>query len=144
MACLVVAVGAIAQTDGPDPSAVVSSTPAALAQQQLDGYNNGDIEAFLKPYSDDVRVYSFPDTLLYTGKAEMRSRYAKLFSRRPNLRCEILKRTVLGRTVIDHERITGYSQNGPPGEAIAIYRVTDGRIVEVYFIGDERSPPRRQ
>ncbi|MFT6972609.1 MAG: hypothetical protein ACJAXX_003193, partial [Roseivirga sp.] len=48
---------------------------ARLAQQQLDGYNNRNIDAFLAPYSDTVKIYNHPKELIMSGKAEMKQRY---------------------------------------------------------------------
>jgi hypothetical protein len=36
-----------------------------LAQEQLEAYNNHDAEAFVMPYAENVKVYNFPDQLLY-------------------------------------------------------------------------------
>lgn len=39
-----------------------------LAEEQLQAYNNRDIEAFLKPYTEDIKVYRYPGTLLIQEK----------------------------------------------------------------------------
>lgn len=110
-----------------------SSLPEKLAQEQLDAYNARDIEAFLKPYSKDVEVYTFPNQLNYKGLDKMRERYGKMFANTPDLHCELVKRMVMGNTVIDQEKVTGF-----PGrdflEAIAIYKIEDGKIAKVYFV----------
>jgi hypothetical protein len=115
-----------------EPATLVDSSPAALAQQQLNAYNQRDLEAFLEPYSDDVEIYSFPNELQGKGKAQMRERYGKLFASSPELHCELVNRIVLGDTVIDQERVTGRA--GKTLEAIAIYTVRDGKIVRVTFM----------
>jgi len=38
-------------------------SPEELVQMQLNAYNMGNIESFLLPYSDSVKVYNFPDEL---------------------------------------------------------------------------------
>ena len=43
-----------------------------LANDQLNAYNNRNIEAFIAPYSDSVKVFTFPNTLNYQGKNQMR------------------------------------------------------------------------
>ena len=108
------------------------SHPQELAQLQLNAYNAGDIEAFIAPYSDSVRVYNFPDQLLYTGKDIMRQNYSIFFDRTPDLHCELINRMVLGNTVIDQERVTGLG-GGRTIEAIAIYKIAYNKIQEVYF-----------
>lgn len=108
------------------------SVPERLAQQQLDAYNARDIDAFLAPYADTVKVYYFPNELSMDGKVKMREVYADMFRRTPNLHCELVNRIVMGDKVIDQERITGFGDQ--VFEAIAIYRVAGDRIVEVYFL----------
>jgi imidazolonepropionase-like amidohydrolase len=116
-----------------EPAALIDSSPAALAQRQLNAYNQRDLEAFLEPYSEDVEFYSFfPNKLHSQGKAAMREGYRKLFESSPELHCELVNRIVLGDTVIDQERVTGL--RGKTLEAIAIYTVRDGKIVRVTFI----------
>ncbi len=117
------------------PDDLIPVSPELLAQQQLNAYNARNIDAFLEPYAEDVEVYRFPAELQYRGKAAMRERYAALFDARPDLHCELVNRIVLGNTVIDQERVI--RQKGqPPIEAIAIYKIRDGKIRQVYFVAE--------
>ncbi len=111
---------------------VLPKTPEQLAQAQLDAYNGHDLEAFLKPYAEDVKVYQFPDKLQYEGKTKMRETY-QFLKNTPDLHCELLNRIIEGNTVIDHENVT-VSKDRPPFKAVAIYKIRDGKIAEVYFI----------
>ncbi len=102
-----------------------------MAQRQLNAYNFRNIEAFLEPYADDVEVYSYPNTLLYKGKDNMRKRYSKMFENTPKLHCELKERIVQGNIVIDKERV----QFGDKiVEAVAIYHIENDKIKKVYFI----------
>jgi len=104
-----------------------------LAQEQLDAYNSRDIDAFMMPYSDDVKVYQFPDKLLYEGSGPMRAQYTRYFNMTPDLHATLVNRIVQGNTVIDQEevvRVTGEE----PAKAIAIYKIKNNKIAEVYFI----------
>ncbi len=109
-------------------------SPEILVQQQLNAYNARDIEAFLHPYSDSIEMYNFPDKLFMKGKEEMRKTYTDLFKNRPELHCELVKRTVIGRTSIDHERISGIGS--AKSETVAIYKTENGKITKVYFMRD--------
>ena len=115
------------------PDSILAESPADLVQQQVNGYNAGDIDAFLHPYSEDVEIYDFPNELSTKGKANIHPQYKSMFISLPNLHCEITNRMVLGNTVIDHEKITGI-----PGienlEAIAVYKIENNKIAKVYFI----------
>lgn len=116
-------------------SQVFSQTlsPTELADLQLKGYNERNIDLFLEAYSDSVEVYAFPGKLLYTGKDKMRAGYSGMFTKTPDLHCTIQSRMVLGNTVIDEERVL-IRKDQPLLEAIAIYKIAHGKIQEVYFI----------
>lgn len=111
----------------------IEKTAARLAQEQLDAYNNRDIEAFILPYAEDVRVFEFPDKFMYQGRDEMYGLYGRMFARTPDLHCRLVNRMVMGNTVIDQEEVT-ISKDQPPVKAIAIYKIKDDKIAEVYFI----------
>lgn len=108
-------------------------TPEQLAQAQLEGYNNRDIDAFLAPYSDTVKIYNFPAELTTQGKEAMRNGYSNMFDNLPDLHCTVLGRMVSGNTVIDHESVV-FRKDRPAMEVFAMYKIADGKIVEVYFI----------
>lgn len=114
-------------------NSAIEKEAAALAQEQLDGYNKRDIEAFLKPYSENVKVYTFPDQLLYEGKAKMREEYTQMFNQLPDLNCKLVNRIVLNNKVIDHEEVV-FMKSEPKLYAIAVYTITDGKISEVRFM----------
>ncbi|MBX2961892.1 MAG: nuclear transport factor 2 family protein [Cyclobacteriaceae bacterium] len=108
-------------------------TPTELADLQLKGYNERNIDLFLEAYSDSVKVFNFPDKLLYTGKEIMRKGYADMFANLPDLHCTIKSRMVIGNTVIDEESVL-FTKGQPLLHAIAIYKIEQGKIQEVYFI----------
>lgn len=114
------------------PQQLVAVTPEILAQQQLNAYNARNIDAFLEPYSDSVRIYGFPDKLMMKGKEEMRKSYSSLFTNVKELHCQLVNRIVQGNTVIDQENVTGFGDK--PVKAIAVYKIRDGKIAEVYFM----------
>lgn len=119
------------------PMLAQSQTPVELADLQLKGYNERNIDLFLEAYSDSVKIYSFPNKLLYTGKETMRANYSGMFNNLTDLNCTIKSRMVLGNTVIDEERVL-LRKDQPLLEAIAIYKIASGKIQEVYFIMKDR------
>jgi hypothetical protein len=105
-----------------------SDSPEAVVQRQLDAYNARELDALLATYAPDARQYELPATLLATGHADMRPRFAARF-REPDLHARLLQRAVMGNIVIDHEEVT---RNFPEGrgkvDLVVIYEVADGLI----------------
>jgi imidazolonepropionase-like amidohydrolase len=111
------------------PDTLLAETPYALVQRQLNAYNGHNLEAFLEPYADDVEIYDFPNKLQMKGKEAMRKAY-QFITQEPTLHCELRGRIIQGNTVIDHERVR-FGKNVV--EAIAIYKIENGKIKRVYF-----------
>jgi hypothetical protein len=110
------------------PAMNTSTSPEEVVQRQLDAYNARDLDALLATYAPDARQYALPATLLATGHAEMRPRFAARFQE-PNLHAHLLRRAVMGNIVIDHEVVSRTFPDGPGKvDLVAIYEVTDGLI----------------
>ena len=108
--------------------------PATVVQRQLEAYNARDVDAILATYATDAQQFEFPDKLLATGTAQLRERFAARF-KEPNLHAQLLRRTVLGNKVIDHEQVTRTFPEGPGQiQLIAIYEVQDGKIAKAWFM----------
>lgn len=105
--------------------------PEVIVQKQLDAYNEADIEGFLATYTNDIKLYNFPNTLITDGLAAMREVYTRLFVSTPDLHADISNRIVIGNTVIDREEV---SRNGNTFTAVAIYEVENGKIAKVTFV----------
>ncbi|TCK68897.1 hypothetical protein DFQ05_0407 [Winogradskyella wandonensis] len=106
-------------------------SPEEIVQQQLDAYNARDIDAFMATYSNDIKLYNFPNELRTEGQEAMKTSYKGFFENTPDLNCKILKRIVTGNKVIDHELVTA---NGNTFKAVAIYEVENGLISKVTFV----------
>lgn len=105
-------------------------------KQQLAAYNNRDINAFSQAFSDTIKVLK-DGVLMYEGKEEFRKRYGQMFANTPDLHCEVVNRIVAGNVVIDHEKVRR-KKDQPRIDAIAVYRIKNGEIVEVNFISPEK------
>ncbi|WP_435263229.1 nuclear transport factor 2 family protein [Tenacibaculum sp. nBUS_03] len=117
--------------DGTKLAIVAEVSPRELAQEQLEGYNKRDIDAFLKAYAKNVKVYTYPNKLSYEGIDEMRKRYAPMLKKTKDLHCKITNRIVKGNVVIDEELVTA---NGRKFKALAIYERINGKISIVRFV----------
>ncbi len=105
--------------------------PEFIVQQQLDAYNNRDIEGFLSTYSENIELYNYPNELRSTGLQSLRDDYAEFFAATPDLHCAIKNRISIGNKIIDEESIT---MNGKSFRAVAIYEVVEGKIEKVTFL----------
>ena len=103
----------------------------SVVQEQLEAYNNRDIEAFTDTYANGIELYDFPKSLNLKGKSKLAQRYVSFFEDTPDLHCEIQNRIVIGNKVIDHESVT---VNGRLINAIGINEVENGEIAKVTFI----------
>jgi hypothetical protein len=114
-----------------DSESAAVSESEKIVQEQLEAYNRHDVEAFLKTYSSEIKLYEFPDKELSSGLDAMRETYGKLFEREPDRKAKIARRIVQGDYVIDHEEVSG---GGRKFTAVAIYRVKAGKIITVWFV----------
>lgn len=108
-----------------------SSNPEIIVNAQLERYNERDIEGFTKTYSNDIKLYTFPDNVTTEGQTKLKEQYATFFERVPDLNAEVMNRIIIGNKVIDKEKVT---INGQIFYAIAIYEVKNGLINKVTFI----------
>lgn len=113
----------------------VLQTPEQIVQYNLDCYNKRDIEGFMSGFSDNIELYTFPDTTpSVVGKADVRAVYQNLFEKSPNLRSTIIKRIVFNNKIIDHESIVGRMGSTTPVEMVLIYEVKEDKIFRVTAI----------
>jgi hypothetical protein len=108
-------------------------TPETAVQAQLDAYNARDLARFVACFASDVRVYRPPQAEpVLAGREALAAHYAANRFNIPALHAELVNRMVLGRKVIDHERIHGVRET--PFEAAAVYELgADGLIAAVWF-----------
>ncbi|MBX3628151.1 MAG: nuclear transport factor 2 family protein [Rhizobacter sp.] len=110
------------------------SSPEVVVQRQLDAYNAKDIEGWLATYASDAKQYEHPGKLLTSGHAEIRARTEPRF-KEPSLHAKLIKRTVMGSVVIDHEDVSRDFTEGPGHiELVCIYVVERGLIQSASFV----------
>ena len=105
-------------------------------QQQIDAYNNRDLDGFVAAYAEDVVLEDGEGNVMAQGHDALRNLYGPLFSQSPQLHAEILNRIAVGKYVIDEERSTGINMEGYPSEmhAAVIYRLAEGKIAHVWLL----------
>lgn len=113
-----------------EPAGLRKPTALELADEQLVAYNAHNLEAFLKPYADSVKIYDLKSGKLQAeGKPAMREMYSFL-NKVELLHCKLVNRIVEGSFVIDHEEII--TDRGK-FYGVAIYEISGDKIVRVWF-----------
>ena len=109
-------------------------TPQQLIQQQVDAYNQRDLQAFTTCFHQDIKLYNYGESAPYlTGMDALAASYKEVFEQSPNLHATIDYRIVLGNTIIDHEKVTG--RKGIDFiEVVVIYQVEGEKIKSVTYI----------
>ena len=105
-------------------------------QQQIDAYNDRDLDSFVAAYAEDAVLEDGEGNVLAQAHDGIRDLYGELFSQSPQLHGEILNRIAVGEYVIDEERVTGIEMEGSPSEvhAAVVYRVLEGKIARVRLL----------
>ena len=110
-------------------------TPEEIVQENLDFYNQRNLEGFMSSFTDSIALYTFGNTEpVSRGKEAIRNLYKGLFDDSPKLHSTILHRSIIGNKVIDHESIIGRKGSDVPIELVMIYEVSDDKIVRMTVI----------
>jgi len=113
----------------------ITPLPVTIVQAQLEAYNRRDLGAFCALFAADAEIFELGTAApSNSGIDAIRTRYAELFAQSPALHSTVLTRTVLGRVVVDLERISGRLGSPVPIDMLAIYEVIDSRIRRVHFV----------
>ena len=111
---------------------ITTPKPLEVVNSRMDFYNKHDFKEFIKLYSADVEVYTYPDELLATGIDNITSIFEPKFVAK-SIQVEIISQMFNGDHVINHEIV---SENGTRTKYISIYEVKDGLIRSVRFVRD--------
>lgn len=104
----------------------------ALAQGQLDAYNQRDIDTFCSFYHPRVEVFRLSNNeKICEGIESFRALYQSRFEENPELHCELRSRVVLNESILDEEWVTGAGPS--PSHVVAIYHFSDDLIRRVNF-----------
>jgi hypothetical protein len=117
---------AAAQEQKPTPTAL------EIVNKRMGFYNQHNFVEFIKLYSPDVEVYTYPDHLLGTGTDNITSIFKPKFAAK-SMQVEIVSQMYNGDHVINHEIV---SESGSKTKYISIYEVKDGLIRSVRFVRD--------
>ena len=110
------------------------ATAEVVAQKQVAAYNAHDVEALAACFGDDVEFRSMEGKVEgEKGVAALRKGYAQLFKTYPKLKVKILDRIIQGTFIIDQQQAEGMGPD--PIVVTAIYQISQGKIIRVWYIG---------
>ena len=109
-------------------------SPEQLIQQQVNAYNQRNLQAFTACFHQDIKLYNFGESEPYLmGMEALAASYKEVFEQSPNLHATIDHRIVLENTIIDHEKVTG--RKGIDFiEVVVIYQVESEKIKSVTYV----------
>lgn len=106
-------------------------SPLEVVNTRMEAHNRHDLDAFLKTYSDQVRIYTYPDKQLgKPGKAHLAGIFGPLFTEK-SVKTKIHHQIENGNYVVNHETVT---RQGKTVVYVSIYEVENGLIQSVRFI----------
>ena len=107
----------------------MAQSPEEIIQQQLDFYNQRDLDGFMSLFAADATLVNQADgKILATGWNKVKEIYRNLFEQSPALNSELKNRIVLGNTVIDHEQISGRMGSTDSVELVVMYELKERKI----------------
>ncbi|MDQ1018106.1 nuclear transport factor 2 family protein [Streptomyces afghaniensis] len=110
-----------------------TASPEEAVERQFDAYNRQALEEFLACFADSVELLVDGVTAA-SGKEALREIYGRQFAQAP-VKATSLARLRQGEWIVDHERIDGPAL--PSMSVLALYRVRDGLIDQVQFLGQQ-------
>jgi len=108
------------------------SASLEIVNKRMDYYNQHNFNDFINLYSDDVKIYTYPNKLLGTGTDNITSIFKPKFASK-SIQVKIVSQMDNGSHVINHEIVT---EDGEETKYISIYEVNDGLITSVRFVRD--------
>jgi hypothetical protein len=111
-----------------------NKTQESIIQNQLEAYNQRDLNKFLTFYSSDIKIYNFnEETPFIDGLEDLKTVYSEVFDNSPKLNASIKNRIVFDNKVIDEEEVTGRKEIEYI-KVVVIYEVKSNLINKVTFI----------
>jgi hypothetical protein len=115
-----------------------AASPREVVEARMRALNEHDLEAFLGTYSEEVRIYVYPDQLLTTGRSGLESIFGPMMAAKDG--SVELHRVIAVDSFVIVERTFSYGDVSEPG--VAIYEVRDDLIRSVRFVRDGRRATR--
>lgn len=105
----------------------------SVIERQFAAYNQKHAEQWAATYAEHAVQQSIDGTILASGRLEIQRQILSRFQE-PDLKAELLQRTVYDNVVIDRERVTrNFNEGLGTIEMLCIYTVEQGLISRAIF-----------
>lgn len=111
------------------PLQAAGTTPLDIVKLRMERYNAQQLDAIMALYSEDVAIYTYPDTLIGKGRDHLRAVLQSTF--KDSSPVTVTTQIAQGDYVISQERVR---YGGTAKQYVSIYEVRDGLIRSVKFI----------
>lgn len=111
---------------------LINETPDMIVQRMWNAYNSKNSQVFLASFTDDVKLYNFPESDLHQGMGSVEKKYGVEIQSTSNTHCEIKSRIISGETVVDKILIKEFGKITE--EQILVFKTKDHKITGIYFI----------
>ena len=122
--------------------AAANADPLAVVRADVQALNDGNASALVALFAADGRIFRTPDDAdRLTGplsekmgtQEQRKAFFGEMLARRPLARTELLGTVTAGDLVVAKLKFVN-ADNSPPGYGLAIYRVRDGLIQDLWHI----------
>ncbi len=115
-------------------------TKTQIVDDHIAAFNKRDIEGFIKPMSDSVKLIAFPDIITEKSKKEVRKNYAAAFdSKELGGQMIILGKLEIGNVYIVEESL---QRDGlEPVTQYILFRFSGDKIIEIHYLPKNFSWP---
>jgi uncharacterized protein (TIGR02246 family) len=115
----------------PEDRGDVVIDPLRLVSDQVEAYNDRDLDRVLSYYAEDAELVDTLGNLIVSGKPGIRNIFAEVFSKNPNLHAEVPTIVRVGDWVAIHTFVKDWAhRDGSRGRMdwVELYRVENGEI----------------
>lgn len=111
-------------------SAQSGDTPVQIVHRHVEAMGRRDIDGFMAECGESISLINSAGQPLLEGQDAIRTMYAGVFAKNPELKTELMDRINIGNWVIDEHLASGFS-DGSQLHLVRIYRVENGRIQSI-------------
>lgn len=117
---------------------VIAQTKEQIIDNYIKAFNARDIEGYLKPLDDSIKVIKFPNRVFDNGKNKIRASYTSAF-RALSGQIEVLGKSEIGDFFVIEQRLKRSEFQSI--DQYVIFKFRENRIIETHYLPKNFSWP---